>query len=96
VRYAAAPTVSSYDCRPRLNNSDETCAMPSATAGTWYVMVLGYSNFSNVSLLASYSTGGGGGTGALCTGTGLAATDLSGLCRASPQATMGALEAVSG
>ena len=39
--------------------------------------------------------GGGGGTGALCTGTGLAATDLSGLCRATPQATMGALEAVS-
>ena len=39
--------------------------------------------------------GGGGGTGALCTGTGLAATDLSGRCRATPQATMGALEAVS-
>lgn len=30
-----------------------------------------------------------------CAGTGLAAVDLSGVCRATPQATMGALEAVS-
>jgi hypothetical protein len=29
-----------------------------------------------------------------CTGTGLAAVDLSGTCRATPQATMGALEAM--
>jgi len=30
---------------------------------------------------------------AVCTGTGLAAKDLAGQCRATPQATMGALEA---
>lgn len=51
-------------------------------------------------------TGGGGGTGGgdtgtggtsvSCTSPGLAAEDLSGQCRAAPQATMGALEAVSG
>jgi len=109
VRYASAPTVSSYDCRPYLNSSNETCTMPSATAGTWHVLVLGYSAFSNVSLLASYTVGTGTGTGTgtgagsgstsvSCTGTstGLAAEDLAGQCRAAPQATMGALEAVSG
>lgn len=46
-------------------------------------------------------TGTGTGTGSTsvsCTGTstGLAAEDLAGQCRAAPQATMGALEAVSG
>jgi len=45
--------------------------------------------------------GGGGGTGTggtsvSCTSPGLATEDLSGQCRATPQATMGALEAVSG
>lgn len=43
------------------------------------------------------TTGGDGTTGsALCTSTGLAAADLSGQCRATPQPTMGALEAVGG
>jgi hypothetical protein len=40
--------------------------------------------------------GTSGGTSAQCTSTGLAAVDLSGQCRATPQATMGALEASSG
>ena len=106
VRYAAAPTVNTFDCRPYLNGSSEYCAMPSATAGTWHVMVVSYSDVTNVSLLVSYTVGGAGtgsgtgtgGTSVSCTGTstGLAAEDLAGQCRAAPQATMGALEAVSG
>ena len=59
VKYGSAPTTSSYDCRPYVTGNNETCAMPSATAGTWYVMVRAYSSFSNVSLVATYTTGGG-------------------------------------
>jgi Bacterial pre-peptidase C-terminal domain len=60
VRYGAAPTTSSYDCRPYVGGNNETCAM-TPTAGTWYVMVRAYASFSNVSLVATYTTGGGGG-----------------------------------
>jgi hypothetical protein len=28
--------------------------MPTATAGTWYVMVLGYAAFANVTLVVTY------------------------------------------
>lgn len=47
----------------------------------------------------SGGTSGGGttsGGSAQCTSTDLAAVDLSGQCRATPQATMGALEVVGG
>jgi len=69
------------------------------------------SSLSGDTLVGGGGTGGGTGTGTdtgtgtgtgstsvSCTGTstGLAAEDLTGQCRATPQATMGALEAVSG
>ena len=60
VKFGSAPTTSSYDCRPYLGGNAETCNMPTATAGTWYVMVRAYSTFSGVSLTGSYTTGGGG------------------------------------
>jgi hypothetical protein len=56
VKYGSAPTTSSYDCRPYISGDNEACTMPSATAGTWYVMVRGYSSFAGVKLLASYAT----------------------------------------
>ena len=28
--------------------------MPNATAGTWYVMIRGYTNFSGVTLMGNY------------------------------------------
>jgi lysophospholipase L1-like esterase len=59
VRHGAPPTTSSYDCRPYIGGDIETCAMPNATAGTWYVMVRGYNSFSNVSLVATYAIAGG-------------------------------------
>jgi hypothetical protein len=54
VKYGSAPTTTSYDCRPYTNGNNETCTMPSATAGTWYVIVRGYAAFANVSLVATY------------------------------------------
>ena len=57
VRFGSAPTTSTYDCRPYLGGNNETCTFPSPAAGTWHVMLHGYSAFSGVSLVGSYSTG---------------------------------------
>jgi vibriolysin len=68
VKFGAKPTTSAYDYRPYLNGNNETATAATATAGTWYVMVRGYSAFTGISLVASYlpgsgSSGGGGGGG---------------------------------
>ncbi len=55
VRFGAAPTTSTYDCRPYLNGNNETCSFPSPSAGTWHVMLRAYSTYSGVSLVGSYS-----------------------------------------
>jgi lysyl endopeptidase len=59
VRYGSAPTTSSYDCRPYKSGNSETCSFATPQAGTWHVMLRAYSSFSGVSLLGSYSAGGG-------------------------------------
>ncbi|MCP3144980.1 PPC domain-containing protein [Pyxidicoccus xibeiensis] len=53
VKQAALPTTSSYDCRSMAGGSTETCSVTSPLAGTWHIMVRGYSAFSGVTLLAS-------------------------------------------
>ncbi|BBM03745.1 M4 family metallopeptidase [Microbulbifer sp. GL-2] len=64
VRFGAAPTTSTYDCRPFSGGNNETCDIDDGDvqAGTYYVMVRGYSSFSGVSLVGSF-TGGGGNSG---------------------------------
>ncbi|MCE9671656.1 M4 family metallopeptidase [Myxococcus stipitatus] len=55
VRYNAAPTTSTYDCRPYLSGNAETCSMPAKTTdGKYYIMVRAYSTFSGVSLVGTY------------------------------------------
>lgn len=61
VRYGAAPTTSSYDCRPYQGGNNETCSISNVQAGTYYVMLRGYSAFSGVSLVGSFDESGGGG-----------------------------------
>ena len=61
VRQGSAPTTSSWTCRPYLSGNNETCTVASPAAGTWHVMIRGYSAYSGVSLTGSYSAGGGGG-----------------------------------
>lgn len=56
VRFGAAPTTSTWDCRPYLNGNAETCSFATPSAGTWHVMVRAYQTFSGVSLTGSYST----------------------------------------
>lgn len=61
VKFGSAPTTSSYDCRPYKSGNIENCTFTAPTAGTWHVMIRAYSSYSGVSLVADYSTGGGGG-----------------------------------
>lgn len=58
VKYGAAPSTSSYDCRANLGNGAETCDIPTAQAGTYHVMVNGWSAFSGMRLVGSYQEGG--------------------------------------
>jgi serine protease len=61
VRFGTAPTTSTYDCRSWASGNSETCNITTAQAGTYHVLVRGYSAFSGASLTGSYSAGGGGG-----------------------------------
>jgi Zn-dependent metalloprotease len=61
VKFGAAPTDTVYDCRPYTGGNAETCTFATPSAGTYYVRLKAYSTFSGVSLVGSYSTGGGGG-----------------------------------
>ena len=62
VRFASAPTTSSYNCRPYLNGNNESCSFAAPQTGTYHVMLRGYTSFSGVTLTGSYTAGGGGGT----------------------------------
>ncbi|MGE6650247.1 S8 family serine peptidase [Shewanella colwelliana] len=79
VQYGAAPTLNSYDCRPWKGGNSESCPVTDAQAGTYYVMLQGYSAFSGVSLTASFtepSTGGDtGGAATYTNSTGYAIPD---------------------
>lgn len=55
VRYGAEPTQNSYDCRPYIGGNNETCDISNAQAGTYYVMVVGYNAYANVTLTGAYT-----------------------------------------
>jgi len=63
VQYGAAPSTSSYDCRPWKTGNSESCPVTTAETGTYYVMVQGYSAFSGINLVANYTEATGGNTG---------------------------------
>ena len=63
VKFASSPTDSSYDCRPYKSGNAETCTIANAQAGTYYIRLNAYSNFSNTTLKGSFTVGGGGGGG---------------------------------
>ncbi|HWO24397.1 MAG TPA: pre-peptidase C-terminal domain-containing protein [Kofleriaceae bacterium] len=48
------PTPTSYQCRQRFTGNSETCAHATATTGTWYVMLHGDTDYSDVTLRASF------------------------------------------
>jgi hypothetical protein len=73
VKFGAAPTSTTYDCRPYLGGNAETCTFATPSVGTYYVKIYGYSAASGMSLKGSYSTGGGGTGGTLTNGVATAA-----------------------
>ena len=80
VKFGSAPTTSSYDCRSWATGNAETCAISTAQAGTYYVMVNAYAAVSGMSLTGSFTAGGGGGGGCTASGTVLCSgSTLSGL-----------------
>ncbi|MEI7994983.1 MAG: S8 family serine peptidase, partial [Methylococcaceae bacterium] len=50
VKKGAPPTTSSYDCRPYTSSNTETCDMSALGAGTYYIMVVGYSAVTGLTL----------------------------------------------
>ena len=56
VRFGAAPTTATYDCRPYASGNSEACPIATAQAGTYYVMIRAYAAYSGVSLVGSYDT----------------------------------------
>jgi hypothetical protein len=76
VKLGAAPTGTSYDCRPYRADSNETCTL-SAQAGTYYVMLKAYTNYSGVTLVGSHASGGGSGGGGVLA-SGVPVTGISG------------------
>lgn len=61
TKFGSAPTLSSYDCRPYVTGNNESCTVASPQAGTYYVMLNGYTAFSGVNVKATWSTSSGGG-----------------------------------
>ena len=89
VRFGAQPTTSAYDCRPYRSGNAESCVFATPQAGTWHVSLRAYSNFSGVSLLASYGAGGGGGSQTYSNGTDYAIPDNNATGVRSPIAVSG-------
>lgn len=59
VRFASAPTLSTYDCRSiAAGNSPDSCTIPAPVSGTWYIRVYGY-QIGSVSYLINASWTGG-------------------------------------
>ncbi len=59
LRYGAVPSLGEYDFRPFLSGSNEAVDIDNPAAGDWFIMLNGYSQYSGVTLLASYVTAGG-------------------------------------
>ncbi|HEU0016168.1 MAG TPA: fibronectin type III domain-containing protein, partial [Longimicrobium sp.] len=53
VRYADAPTLSLYDCRPFISGNAETCTAANPQPGPYYVMLRGFGSYSGVTLTAT-------------------------------------------
>lgn len=60
VRFGSQPTTATYDCRPYKSGNAETCSV-TAQAGTYHVMLRGYSAFTGISLTGSFAGGGSNG-----------------------------------
>jgi hypothetical protein len=56
TRYNAPPDSNSYDCRPYIPGNNEICTHSNPTAGTWYIMVRGYSAGTSTLTATTYTS----------------------------------------
>lgn len=56
VKFGSKPSATSYDCRSNSSSNSESCVIGTPQAGTYHVMLRGWSAYSGVSLTGSYST----------------------------------------
>lgn len=54
MRLGSQPNTNSFDCRPYLNGSNETCTFNNPAAGTWHIGIRGYTAYNGVTLNYSY------------------------------------------
>ncbi len=79
AKFGSAPTTTVNDCKSEGGTTAETCTIATAQAGTYYVLLKGYTAFSGVSITGSYTAGGGGGSCGglvLCDNVGVALPNL--------------------
>lgn len=57
VRQGQAPTASAYDCESAGGDNEETCELELPAAGTWYILLEAFEDYSGVTLTATVSTG---------------------------------------
>jgi hypothetical protein len=55
VRFGDRPTDTEWDCRPFLSGNNETCSIPFAQAGTWWLRLNAFTAFAGVTLTATVS-----------------------------------------
>ena len=58
VRLGQVPTTSTYDCSSTSTSNSESCSGSTPSAGTYYVLLNGYTAYSGVTLTASYAASG--------------------------------------
>lgn len=68
VRFGAAPTTATYDCRPYANGNNESCTFDPSQAGNYYVMLDAYSAYSGVTLTVEGAGGAPPPPAEVCTG----------------------------
>ncbi len=79
VKKGSAPGPGSYDCRPYLGGTNETCTIGGGGAGDYFIMVRGYaSGSSSYNLKATTQAGGAGGFQALSVGSSVSGAILPG------------------
>jgi len=54
IRKGARPSSTNYDCRPYLWGNNETCSLNDSNKQIYYIMIKGYSNYSDIELRVSY------------------------------------------
>src|SRR4029078_6989880 len=57
AKFGSHPTTTVNDSKSEGSTTAETCAITTAQAGTYYVLLHGYATYSGVSLTGSYTAG---------------------------------------